>query len=101
VVQVVRIKHTLKGPGTKRLKAKYDKLLSLWPQVCCQFQLVPYSGVPKLIVAFDVDADGILNVTASDSATAGRGSPLGRCVQNCTCNNKTKMGLIMTKKVKL
>jgi hypothetical protein len=40
-VQIDTIKPTLKVPGTKRLKQKYDKLLSVLLQFCYQFQLAP------------------------------------------------------------
>ena len=40
-------------------------------------------GVPQINVTFDIDANGILNVTAEDKTTGPR--PCGRCVsRNCT-----------------
>jgi hypothetical protein len=44
-VQVGPIKPTVKAPGTKRLKLKYDKLLSMLLQVCFQFQFAPLQHV--------------------------------------------------------
>jgi len=40
-VQVDPIKPKLTPPGTKLLKLKYDELLSILLQFCCQFQLAP------------------------------------------------------------
>jgi len=40
-MQVDPMKPTLKAPGTKRLKLKYDKLLSILLQFCFQFKLAP------------------------------------------------------------
>ena len=54
-VQVDPIKPTLKPPGTKRLKLKYDKLLSMLLDFCFQIQLAalhhgrsaPRGGLPR------------------------------------------------------
>ena len=43
-VQVDPIKPTLKAPGTKRSKLKYDNLLSILLQFCFQFQFAPLHG---------------------------------------------------------
>jgi len=40
-VQVDPMKPKLKPPGTKRLKVKHDKSLSILLQFCFQFQLAP------------------------------------------------------------
>jgi hypothetical protein len=40
-VQLDPIRRTLKAPGTKRLKLKCDKMLSILLQFCFQFQLAP------------------------------------------------------------
>ena len=40
-VQVDPIKPTLKAPGLKRFKLKYDKSLSILLQFCFQIQLAP------------------------------------------------------------
>jgi len=40
-VLVDPIKPTLKAPGSKRLKLKYDEVLTILPQFCFQIQLAP------------------------------------------------------------
>ena len=40
-MQVAAMKPTVKAPGTKRLKLKYDRLLSISLQACFQIQLAP------------------------------------------------------------
>jgi len=42
------MKPTLKAPGTKRLKVKYDKLLSILLQCCFQIDLRRYDEVATL-----------------------------------------------------
>jgi len=47
-VQVYPIKPKFKPPGTKRLKVKYDEVLSILLQFCFQFQLAPlHRGTPS------------------------------------------------------
>ena len=73
-----------RGKPTRRLRttkqrwtSKSTRASARWPATICslgQFRLdgIPPAprGVPQIEVTFDIDANGILNVTAKDKATA-------------------------------
>jgi len=66
-VQVDPSKPTFKAPGTKRLKLKYDELLTILLRFRFQFQLAPLQ-------------QGAIDVTAGRATTAGVAATLvGRC----------------------
>jgi hypothetical protein len=50
----------LKARGTKRLKRKYDKLLSILPQFCFQFQLEPlHPGLQRRHLRDDTHGEAV------------------------------------------
>jgi hypothetical protein len=69
-VQIDPVKPTSKPPGTKRLKLKCDRLLSILPQFCFQNQIAPLQhGGAALMPAYDDASIGM-------AAAAGQGLTL-------------------------
>ena len=87
-VQLDPMKPTVKAPGTKRLRLKYDRLLSILPQICFQIQLAPLHhgglGVPGSRVASPTPAARRRPATRADMPLPSQGlspatSLVGRC----------------------